>query len=452
MPFIPHTQKEIDDMLQVIGVTSIEQLFSEIPEALKLKKKLDLESGMNEMQVSALLQSKAKKNKILENYLGAGSYEHYIPACVWDIATRGEYMTAYTPYQAEASQGSLQLIWEYQSMMASLMALPVSNASMYDGATALAEAILMALRSRRKDSMKVWIPMNLNPNDRMVLDTLLKPQAIELFEIPYHLDTGCLCIAELENLYRLNSCDVFVIAQPNFFGAIESVDTLTNWAHDKGAMVVAKVNPIAMSLIKPPGEWGENGVDIACGEGQPLGVPLSYGGPYFGFLCCQMALVRQLPGRLVGRTVDKHGKTGFTLTLQAREQHIRRGKATSNICTNQGLLVVAATIYMSVMGPVGLKKVAENSYQQSCYLLNKLLTLPGVSKVFSNSHFNEFVIRLPKPVKSILESMRSCGIQAGYDLGDIYPELDNTLLICVTEIKTKEQLDNYYDALKKILA
>ncbi len=449
MPFIPHTEAEISEMLAAINVASIDTLFSEIPSELQLNAPLNIASGMNEMQATQLLKKRANENILLSNYIGAGCYEHHIPACVWELTSRGEFMTAYTPYQAEASQGNLQLMWEYQSMMASLMGLSVSNASLYDGATALAEAILMALRTRRKATANIWLPMNLHPQYRAVLNTILKPQQIQLHEITYELNTGTISLSALENMLKKSSCDVLIISQPNFFGGIEAVDELTNWAHRNEATVIGVVNPMAMNLLVPPGEWGEKGAQIACGEGQPLGVPMNYGGPYFGFLCCQKDLVRQMPGRIVGKTVDLEGKLGFTLTLQAREQHIRRGKATSNICTNQGLLVTAATIYMSVMGPDGLKNVAQHSHAQAEKLYQKILTIPGVTSVFSCDRFHEFVVRLPVPVKQALEKMRSLGIQAGIDLSDYYPELDNSLLVCVTETKTTEQLEGYFIALSE---
>lgn len=449
MPFIPHTEEEVSEMLATINVTSIDELFSEIPSALQINSPLNIASGMNEMQATQLLKKRANENVLLSNYIGAGCYEHYIPACVWELTSRGEFMTAYTPYQAEASQGNLQLMWEYQSMMASLMGLSVSNASLYDGATALAEAILMALRTRRKATTHIWVPMNLHPQYRAVLSTILKPQQIQIHEIPYQLNEGTISLSDLEEILKKFPCDVLVISQPNFFGGIEAVDALTNWAHRHEATVVGVVNPIAMNLLKPPGEWGEKGAQIACGEGQPLGVPMNYGGPYFGFLCCQKDLVRQMPGRIVGKTVDLSGKEGFTLTLQAREQHIRRGKATSNICTNQGLLVTAATIYMSVMGPSGLKNVAQQSHAKANTLYQKLLTIPGVTSVFSSEKFHEFVVRLPVSVKAVLAKMRLAGIQAGVDLSEYYPELDNTLLVCVTEMKTPEQLESYFLALSE---
>lgn len=452
MPYIPHTEQDVQEMLATIGADSVEALFSEIPDDLKVKKPLPIDPGMSEMQVSALIRAKAQQNQCLINYLGGGSYEHYIPACVWELATRGEFMTAYTPYQAEAAQGNLQLLWEYQTMMASLMGMQVSNASMYDGASALAEAVLMALRTRRGNTMRVWVPRQLHPHYRTVLKTILEPQNIHITEVAYDLKSGCYSMQALHQLLDEQPCDVFVISQPNFFGQVEDVDELTSWAHKQGATVVAHVNPLMMSWLKPPGAWGDTGADIACGEGQPLGVPMNYGGPYFGFLCCKMDLVRQMPGRIVGRTVDRQGNTGFTLTLQAREQHIRRGKATSNICTNQGLLVTAATIYMSVMGPHGLRQVCQRAHENAYYLYEKCLSIQGVTPVFQGYHGYEFVIQLPKQkkVKQFLKQMQKNGIQAGLDLGAYYPELGNALMICVTETKTQSDLDLYVEQLQAL--
>lgn len=451
MPFIPHTQEEIGSMLQTIGVDSIDALFSEIPKPLHMIKPLGISAGLSEMQVTDHIKQKAAQNKLLANYIGAGSYEHFIPACVWDLTSRGEFMTAYTPYQAEAAQGNLQLIWEYQTMMASLMGLPVSNASLYDGATSVAEAVLMALRGRKKSSMNVYVPMNCHPHYREVLNTLLRPQNINLVEVPHAIQTGCIETSTLVNIAQETPCDVLILNQPNFFGQLEAADELTDWAHAQGAAVIGVVNPTAMSVLKPPGEWGQNGADIACGEGQPLGVPLHYGGPYFGFMCCQKKWLRQLPGRVVGRTTDLNGQPGFTLTLQAREQHIRRGKATSNICTNQGLLVTAATIYMSVMGSAGLQQVAQTAASNAHYLFEELTKLPGITPVFKGPFFHEFTVRFAKPVFQVLQHMQNQHIQAGLDITPYYPGLDNTLLICVTETKNKQQLDDYISTIKQIV-
>ena len=451
MPFIPHTPEDTQEMLAAIGVNDIQALFSEIPSALRANT-FNIPDGLAEMQITQLAEQRAAEDSGVSCFIGAGAYEHHIPAAVWDIATRGEFMTAYTPYQAEASQGTLQLLYEYQTMMASLMGLEVSNASLYDGASALAEAILMAVRANKHAKAKrVLLPTTVHPHFRKVVRTIVQQQGIELIDVAYNKQTGCLLI---ESLQTFNHQDIsaLILPLPNFFGLIEDVDSLTNWAHSQNIMVIAVVNPMAMGLFKEPGQWGDKGADIACGEGQPLGIPLASGGPYFGFLCCKLDYVRQMPGRIIGRTTDLAGKTGFALTLQAREQHIRRSKATSNICTNQGLAVTAATIYMSLLGYEGLRRVALASYQASRQLLAKLVQIPGVQQVYKSTYFHEFIIRLPYSAGEILQELAKKGVQAGYLLSNDYPELEDCILVCVTETKTALDLTNFAQQLAAILA
>ena len=451
MPFIPHTDVEIQEMLATLGVHSIDDLFDEIPSHLKIAPSTAIPPGLTEMEMSRITEERADKNKKGLCFIGAGAYEHHIPAAVWDIASRGEFMTAYTPYQAEASQGTLQLIYEYQTMMASLTGMDYSNASLYDGASALAEAILMAVRANKHSkSARILIPRTLHPHYRQTLQTIVTQQNIELIDIDYCPQQGNTLLSALEKWERQDIC-ALVIAQPNFFGSLEAVDKLTNWAHAQQALVIAVTNPISLGLLKEPGAWGEKAADIVCGEGQALGIPLAGGGPYFGFMCCKKEWVRQMPGRIVGRTVDKTGKPGFTLTLQAREQHIRRAKATSNICTNQGLLVTAATIYMSLLGPAGLQSIARVSHQNSQQLAQQLTQLPQVELIFNAPFFHEFVIRLPKPVNDLLQALAKVGIHGGFDLSTLYPELGNALLICVTETKTQQDLNLYQQQLSKLL-
>ncbi len=451
MPFIPHTKANVEEMLAAIGVKSIEDLFAEIPANLRAAALTNVPDGSTEMELSRLMQKRADKNNQGLCFIGAGAYEHHIPAAVWDIASRGEFMTAYTPYQAEASQGTLQLIYEFQSMMASLTGMGVSNASLYDGASALAEAILMAVRSNRHSkTRKILMPTTVHPAYREVVNVIVRAQQIELVEVPYDKKRGVITSEILEG-YNKDDITALVIPQPNFFGALEEVDELTDWAHQKNALVIGIVNPIATALLKEPGQWGNQGADIVCGEGQPLGAPLASGGPYFGFLTCKQEYVRQMPGRIVGRTLDLEGKSGFVLTLQAREQHIRRSKATSNICTNQGLLVTAATIYMSLLGPEGLRKVAGASHTNTRALIEQLTAIKGVELAFEQPFFHETVIRFNKPVQDILEKLAEAGIQGGYILTDDYPELGNALLVCATETKTKEDLALYKEALMKIM-
>lgn len=455
MSFTPHTQGDISAMLKAIGVSEIEQLFDEIPQHL-LAKGFDssiIPDAMTEMQAARFFGDVAKQDQAGLCFIGAGAYEHYIPHAVWELTGRGEFMTAYTPYQAEASQGTLQLIYEYQTMMASLMGLDVSNASMYDGASALAEAVLMAVRANRHSkSKKILVPRTLHPFYRQTVEALVKRQNIQLIELPYDPATGTTSISALAS-YAGQDIAALVIPQPNFFGALENVDSLTDWAHQHKALAIAVVNPTAMALLKEPGAWGEKGVDIACGEGQPLGVPMASGGPYFGFLTCREEFVRQMPGRIVGQTVDQDGKRGFTLTLQAREQHIRRSKATSNICTNQGLLMTAATIYLSLLGYEGLKRVAQLSHNQAHVLRQGLTDKTGLTSAFQANHFHEFVLRLPEGycANELLHGLAQKGIQGGLALKPYYPELGEAILVCVTETKSQDDLTRYQDALKEIL-
>jgi len=450
MPFIPHTDAEVRDMLQAIGVQSIEDLFDEIPAELRSKPLQAIPEGLSEMEVTQLMTARARQDGTPLSFLGAGAYEHHIPAAVWEITTRGEFYTAYTPYQAEASQGTLQLLYEYQTMMSGLNGLAVSNASLYDGASALAEAVLMAVRANRTSkSRRVLIPRTVHPHYRKTVRTLVGNQGIELEELDYDRVGGHIDPASLPETPE--EFAALVIPQPNFFGVLEEVDALTDWAHDRGALVIAAVNPTALALLAPPGQWGATGVDIACGEGQPLGIPLSSGGPYFGFLCCRQEHVRQMPGRIIGRTVDVDGKTGFTLTLQAREQHIRRSKATSNICTNQGLMVTASTIYMALMGAEGLERVAAASHANARSLVQRLSALDGVAPEFDRPTFHEAVMRFDAPLADIERSLTVRNVLGGYSLGADYPELENCLLVCATETKTEGDIASYVDLLGQIL-
>ncbi len=450
MPFIPHTDADVKQMLAAIGVSSIEQLFDEIPAALHAKGLTEVPEGMSEMEISRLMQARATQDGSYLNFLGAGAYEHHIPAAVWEIVTRGEFYSAYTPYQAEASQGTLQLLYEYQTMMASLTGMDVSNASLYEGASGLAEAVLMAVRAHKK-SRRILMPTTVHPIWRRVVQAIVKNQGIELVEIPYHPEGGH-TIPELLKRFEGQEMAALVIPQPNFFGVLEEVDALTDWAHAQGALVIGVVNPTALAILKPPGQWGAKGADIAVGEGQPLGAPLSSGGPYFGFLACKNALVRQMPGRIIGRTLDKDGKPGFTLTLQAREQHIRRSKATSNICTNQGLLVTAATIYMSLLGPDGLERAAAACHANTRALVAKLTEIPGVTSVFNRPVFHEALLRIDAPVASALRALEAQGIVGGLDAGEYYPELAGTVLVCATETRTAEDIAQYALHLERIMS
>jgi glycine dehydrogenase subunit 1 len=447
MPFVPHTDKDVREMLAAIGAPSIEALFDEIPATLRIQGLEGIPPGLSEMEIGRLMSERARQDGRPLAFLGAGAYEHHIPAAVWAITTRGEFYSAYTPYQAEASQGTLQVIYEYQSMIASLTGMQVSNASLYDGGSAVAEAALMAVRAhRRSKSLRVIMPTTVHPNYRKVALSTAGNQGLRFEELPYERGSGRIDAAALA---RFDGEDItaMVIQQPNFFGVLEDVDALTDWAHARGILVIAVVNPTSLAILKAPGQWGAKGADIVVGDGQPLGVPLSSGGPYFGFMTTRLEYVRSMPGRIVGRTVDLEGKPGFTLTLQAREQHIRRGKATSNICTNQGLLMTAATIYLSLVGPVGLARVAEASHQRTQELVAAATRIKGVRAAFDGPRFHEAVLLLERPVAGVLAEMEAQGILGGYDLANDYPELGPALLVCATETKTPADLERFAAAL-----
>jgi len=451
MAFIPHTDEDVAEMLAAIGVPNIEQLFEEIPANLRVKSLAGVPTALTEMEIGRLMTARAKADGRPLNFIGAGAYEHHIPSAVWAITTRGEFYSAYTPYQAEASQGTLQLLYEYQTMIASLTGMQVSNASLYDGGSAIAEASLMAVRANRKSkSLRILMPTTVNPCYRKVAAATAGNQGLRFEEVPYSPIEGRTLVDSLAK-YDGQDITALVIQQPNFFGVLEDVDALTNWARSRGIFVIASVNPTSLAMLKPPGEWGNTGVDIAVGEGQPLGVPLSSGGPYFGFITTRMEHVRQMPGRIVGRTVDLNGKPGFTLTLQAREQHIRRAKATSNICTNQGLLVTAATIYMSLMGPQGLTRVAATSHARTRELATALTRVKGVRTAFTTPCFHEAVVLLDRPVSPVLKALEARDIFGGFNLSEHYPELGNALLVCATETKTAEDIESYATALSETL-
>jgi glycine dehydrogenase subunit 1 len=453
MPFIPHSEQDLQSMLASIGVPDIDALFDEIPAELRSGKLTQVPAGMNEMQVTRLMHERAAQDAPLLNFIGAGAYEHHIPAAVWQLVTRGEFYTAYTPYQAEASQGTLQVLYEYQTMMASLTGMDVSNASLYDGASGLAEAMLMAVRAHktsRKTSRKILVPATVSPFYRSVAHSIVRMQNIELVELPFDPASGT---TDLDALQQHAGSDLaaVVIPQPNFFGALEDVDALTDWAHAQNVLAIGLTNPLSLALLKAPGSWGSKGADIAVGDGQPLGSPLSSGGPHFGFLCCKQALVRQMPGRIIGRTVDLEGRTGYTLTLQAREQHIRRAKATSNICSNQGLMVTAATIHMALLGRDGLRRAAAASHANTAQLAVLAGGVHGVKRLFHAPHFHEVVLQLDRPVAGVLAGMQQQGVLGGYDLSAHYPQLGHALLVCATETKTADDLQRYVAALRHTL-
>ena len=452
MAFIPHTDDDVRAMLATIGVADIEALFDEIPASLRAGELGRIPPAASELEVGQLMSARAAADSCALNFIGAGAYEHHIPAAVWAITTRGEFYSAYTPYQAEASQGTLQTIYEFQTMIASLTGMAVSNASLYDGASALAEASLMSVRAnRRSKSARILMPRAVNPSYRKCVRAIAGNQNLVFEELAFDPASGGTALGALGR-FAGQDVTAVVIQQPNFFGVLEDVDALTDWAHHNGALVIAVVNPTSLAILKPPGEWGVQGVDIVVGDAQPFGVPLSSGGPYVGFMTTRMEHVRQMPGRIVGRTVDLDGKLGYTLTLQAREQHIRRSKATSNICTNQGLLMTAATIYLAIMGPRGLARTATASMARTAELVRALTALPGVALAFTGARFHEALLKLDRPVGPVLENLARRRIAGGFDASADYPELGNALLVCATETKTSADIAAFAGALGESLS
>jgi glycine dehydrogenase subunit 1 len=451
VPYIPHTSDDVRAMLDRIGVGSIDDLFDEIPKALRVDSLPGVPDALPEMEIARLAAERAALDGRPLNFIGAGAYEHHIPAPVWALVTRGEIYSAYTPYQAEASQGTLQIMYEYQSMIAGLTGMDVSNASLYDGASALAEACLMAVRAhRRSKSARILMPATVNPGWRRAAEAITGGQGLKLESLPFDAATGRVDPAALE-AHAGGDITAIVVPQPNFFGQLEDADAITRWARANGALVIAAVNPVALALIAPPGDWGDGGADIACGDAQPFGVPLSSGGPYVGFMACRMEHVRQMPGRIAGRTVDTEGRPGFTLTLQAREQHIRRAKATSNICTNQGLLMTAATIHLALLGPAGLERVARACIARTDELVAALGRLPGVRAAFTGPRFHEAVLKLDRPAGPVLEALAAEGIVGGLDLSRDYPDLGHAVLVCATETRTGADIEAYARALGDVL-
>jgi len=447
--FTPHTPQEIVEMLKVIGVDRIEDLFTSVPEKYRFPK-LDIADRLSEMEVLAELNEIASANASTDDFisfLGAGAYDHYIPAAVDMLLQRGEFYTAYTPYQPEVSQGTLQSIFEFQSLMTELTGMDVSNASHYDGATAAAEAVNMAFHIFRGKRKKILVSRAVNPQYRETIRTYMQGQEnVQIIgdeEGTDFFDENQTFIEKIDN-----NTAVVVVQYPDFFGRINDYTKLIESAHEKGALVTFVFNPTALGLLKPPGAFD---VDIAVGDGQPLGIPLSYGGPYLGIFTTKEKYIRKLAGRLVGETVDDSGNRAYVLTLTAREQHIRREKSTSNICTNQGLMVLAATIYLSVLGKSGFKQVANLCYQKAHYAADQISRLEGYELAFKETpFFHEFVIKTPKPVNQINLHLQNHWILGGYDLSQDYPELDNHMLIAVTEKISRDDIDEFVMALEEV--
>jgi glycine dehydrogenase subunit 1 len=445
MAYSALTQHDREEMLQTIGVSSVAELFADIPAHLREQASPQIGEAQSELTVRRAMTQLSRRNVSSDDaaiFLGAGSYDHYIPAVVPAIVQRGEFMTAYTPYQAEVSQGTLQVIYEFQTLLCQLTGMEMANASLYDGATALAEAVIMAMAVTKKN--KVLLPRTVSPMYRRVVETYLQGLDVELVSIEY--SDGA---TSLENLTsQLDSAVAAIVVQsPNFFGTVEDVKALAELAHQNGALLVQVFNPLSLGVLQTPGECD---VDIAVAEGQPLGIGMSFGGPGVGLFCCRKNYARFAPGRLVGQTTDEQGRVGYTLTLQTREQHIRREKATSNICTNQALCALMASVYLAAMGPGGLREAAVQCHSKAQYLALKLAEVDGVKLLFSSPFFHEFVVQLPQPVEEVNAKLLEYSIVGGYDLARDYPELQNAMLLCCTEKRTRSELDSLVEALKQL--
>ena len=438
MSYAAFTPHDIESMLKVVGIASIDELFADIPAHLRQSASPGLGSALSEMETRRKMAAMAAKNLNHEQaacFLGAGSYDHYIPAMVPAIASRGEFATAYTPYQAETSQGTLQVIYEFQTLLCQLTQMEMANASLYDGATALAEAVIMAQAITKRK--RVLVPRAVSPFYRRVVESYTQGLDTVLEEVPFSDGT-----TDLEALKTALGDDVaaVILQQPNFFGCIEDAQAISDAAHAKGALLIAVFNPITLGLLPPPGAYD---ADIAVGEGQPLGINSQFGGPGVGLFACRQKFARLAPGRLVGTTHDAQGRSGFTLTLQTREQHIRREKATSNICTNQALCALLATLYLSALGPRGLKEAASQSYHKAHFAADKI-----GNAAFGAPFFHEWAVKLSRPAPEVSAQLREAGIIGGYDLGRAYPELENTMLLCCTEKRTREEIEKLAAALR----
>ena len=438
MPYTYNTPAQQEEMLQAIGAESVDQLFDLIPNSIKLDRPLNIPPALGELELTSHMQELARRNTdITENtcFLGAGSYDHFIPAVVDTLTARGEFYTSYTPYQPEVSQGNLQVMFEYQTLICQLTGMDVSNASLYDGGSAAVEAMLMAISITRRNS-KIIVVESVHPEYRQIIKTYFATIGTEVVTVS---DTS-----QLESALDETTAAVLV-QSPNFFGSIEDIPTVAEQVHEAGALLVCSVDPISLGLLKPPGDAG---VDIVVAEGQSLGTPLLYGGPYLGIMACREEFVRRLPGRLAGQTVDQNGKRCWVLTLQTREQHIRREKATSNICTNQGLFALRAAIYLSVMGPTGMRDVANLCLQKAHYAQQQLTKLDRFDPICDQPFFKEFVIRdKQNDIAGLLEKAEDFNLLAGVNLGKWYPQLEDCLLVAVTEKRTIHEIDQLVEVL-----
>ncbi|OGC79821.1 MAG: glycine dehydrogenase (aminomethyl-transferring) [candidate division Zixibacteria bacterium RBG_16_40_9] len=447
MTYNPHTEENRKQMLKEIGVERFEDLIPCVAEEIKLKKPLQLPKKLSELELVTELKKVSEENKNLSeyiNFLGAGIYDHFIPAAVDHIISRSEFYTAYTPYQAEVAQGTLQVIYEFQSLICHLTGMDVANASVYDGASAIAEAVLMAYSQTERK--KVIIPENLHPYYTEVLYTYNSGLKLKVDSMGWK--DGLIDLEQLKNKIDDKTAAV-VVQSPNFFGLIENLKEIESLVHQEGALLIVACDPISLGILKPPGEFK---ADIVVGEGQVLGNSMNFGGPLLGFFATKRELIRKMPGRIAAATVDKNGNRGYVLTLQTREQHIRREKATSNICTNQGLLATAACVYLSLLGKNGLRKVAELCVQKSHYAVEQIEKITGFKRRFPAPFFKEFVIQTPVPPSKIIKTLLKNKILAGVDLKSFKLGLDDCLLVCVTEKRTKAEIDNLIHNLRSMLA
>ena len=446
MTYIPHSPSERDAMLETIGVKSLEELFESVPARHRFPT-LNLPEALTEMEAAAELGELAAANEStrqMASFLGAGMYNHYIPSVVDHILRRGEFYTAYTPYQPEISQGTLQAIFEYQSLMSALTGMDVSNASHYDGATAAAEAVNLAWAQFRGKRSKIVVSPTVHPQYREVIRTYTQGMELELAgDTETDLESGPEAMADLVD----ENTALVIVQYPDFFGRVYDYSKMIASAHEKGALVCVVANPTALALFKTPGAMD---ADIVVGEGQPLGIPMWYGGPSLGFFTTRKEYVRKMAGRLVGETVDNRGQRAYVLTLTSREQHIRRERATSNICSNQGLLALASAVYLSLVGKRGLRQVAELSYHKAHYAAAELSKIPGVGLCFTEPFFHEFALCLPRPVDEVNEHLLEHGIIGGYDLGVDYPSLKDHMLVAVTEMNTKEEIDAFVAVIEEV--
>ena len=448
MAYIANTPDDVRVMLGAIGLDSLDQLFDMIPPEYRLGRPLAIPEALSELELTSEVGALLARNRgadLRPCFLGGGAYDHFIPAVVDNLASRGEFYTAYTPYQAEASQGTLQATFEYQTLVAQITGMDVSNASLYDGGSAVAEAVLMAMTVTRRLG-RVVVAGSVHPEHRQILATNLANLEPELVEVPAR--DGRVEPADLAAAITEDTAAV-VVAYPNFFGQLEDIDQLVAAARAKGALAIVSVDPVSLGLLRRPGSYD---ADIVVGEGQCLGNPLGYGGPYLGILACRESMVRKMPGRVVGETVDRRGKRCFVLTLQTREQHIRREKATSNICTNQGLLALRASIYLAALGPGGLREVAELSTRKAHYAADRLAEVPGLAMAFPGPFFKEFVVRSEKDPAAVLAEVGRLGYHGGIALGRWYPELADSILVAVTEKRTRAEIDGLAEAYREALA